>query len=564
MLLLTSCAGPSLQFVPGSEYADTQLLNEVDELVRDVMRENHVPGLSIGIVHEGKTLMLRGYGEANLENGIQVTPDTIFRAYSIAKLLTGLEVIRLTEEGCIDLDAPLDQVVPEWSGMRYRELSEPITVRHLLAHRGGLPRNSNFHPDDGVPLDDVLRLAVESMVDAPAARPAGVRYQYSNVGYNLLGRAVEVARDKSFAVYMSYDALPDYGMDRSAFFTGFLPSDAQIATGYVREKRRFHPAKLYDLNELASGNLFTSAADMAAFMTTMLETTPVSEGPISSESLWASYQPQFVSMDDPERTGLAWATSESLADELMVWHQGGDADANAVVALLPGSRTGICLLSNSGSYEGVKLLMLAVDCFRAVRKNLGVEAPSPAVPVDSVFDLPAPEQIIGRYVAYGQLMTIKNKRGRIKADFGVAALRMEPVGRTELGVEYSVRHWLEGLVAGAFPIDLELVRIIVPPIKPGEVVDHVWFAASDCGYEYCPRYPVPSETPVAWVNVEGEYDGCTVAVENGALRMSGVGFLRERDPGFFEVVGGIYNGETVMYDSATGTLFHQGIVYSRN
>ena len=558
LLLLTSCVSPPLETVPGHETADPQLISEVDDLVRSVMRKNHIPGLAIGIIHEGNTLVLRGYGEADRENSVPVTPDTIFRAYSIAKLFTGLEIVRLAAEERINLDDPLEAVVPEWSGMRYREPGGPVTLRHLLAHRGGLPRNSFFRPDGAVPLDDVLRLQVESMAGGWAAHSVAERYGYSNVGYNILGRAVELAREKSFAVYMSYDALPDYGMDRSAFFTGFLPGDTQIARGYVHLKGRYKPTELINLNQLASGNLFTSAADMIAFMTTILEAAPTGDGPLSYESLRASYKPQYATADDPERTGLAWATSEDLAGELMVWHQGGDIDANAVVALFPDSRAGICLLSNCGSYEGVKLLMLAVDCFRLIHaRQVSTE------PVRPPFEEPVPLAFSGRYVAYGKLMTIKNKGGRIKADFGVASLRMVPVDRTEMGTAYALRHWLGRFIAGAFPVDLKLARIVVPPIETGEVADHVWFVVSDCGYEYCPRYPAPPSVPDSWLHISGEYNSCTVTCKDNALYMSGVGYLREREPGSFEVVGGPYDGETVALDPETGALSHQGIVYER-
>ena len=70
LLLLTSCAGPSLEPVTGEEHGDPQLFRKVDGLVRKLMHKNHVPGLSIGIVHEGRTLVLRGYGEADRENDI--------------------------------------------------------------------------------------------------------------------------------------------------------------------------------------------------------------------------------------------------------------------------------------------------------------------------------------------------------------------------------------------------------------------------------------------------------------------------------------------------------------
>jgi CubicO group peptidase (beta-lactamase class C family) len=563
---ILSCAGFFLQPWTGDEQGTTQLLNEVDGLVHTLMRQNDVPGLSIAVVHEGRTLVLRGYGDADRENGVQVTSDTVFRAYSIAKVFTGLEVVGLAEEGLLDLDAPVASVVPEWRGVRYWEDSGQVTVRHLLAHRGGVPRNSNFHPTGGVPIEDVLRLQVESLEDAWAPFPAGERYKYSNAGYNVLGRAIEVARAELFAVYMSFTALPEYGMNRSAYFTGFLPPDAEIATGYVHERGRFRPAELYDLNELASGNLFTSAADMAAFMTTLLEATPGSGGPLSWESLQATYVPQFASATDPERTGLAWATSEELAGELMVWHQGGDADANALVALFPESRTGVCVLTNCGSYEGITLGMLAVDCLHAVHGHQPRAAPAAAVPARSASPATS-RQTVGRYVAFGQLgelLTIKEESGQLKADVGPAELRMERAGESKMGTAYSLHHWLGGILSDALlPIDLDLVRIIVPPVEPGGSAPHVWLAVSDYGYERCPRYDAPLGTPPSWLAVEGEYDGCDVTVEDSTLHMSGVGYLREHTPDYYQVVGGPYDGETVTRDSATGSLSHQGFDYPR-
>ena len=560
LMLFSSCAGFFFQSWPGDEQGSEELLDEVDNLVRALMRKNDVPGLAIGIVHEGETLVLRGYGQADRESNTPVTPDTVFRAYSLAKVFTGLEVVRLADEGIINLDAPLDIVVPEWPGMQYWQTGGTVTIRHLLAHRGGLPRNAPFFPSGPVPIDDALSLQVESMADTWAAHPVGTRYKYSNAGYNVLGRAIEVGRDVSFAVYMSFTALPEYGMVRSAYFTGFLPEDAELATGYVRKGGTFHPVELYDLNWLASGNLFTSAADLAACMSTLLETTPTSSGPLSYVALTSTYVPQYSSPGDPETTGLAWATCEEFAGELMVWHQGGDADANALLTLFPESRTGVCILTNCGSYEGITLSVLVADCLRAVRAN---PRPVPNT-LTSFSGAPAPDQFTGRYVAFGELMIIKESGSRIKADMGLAELRMEPAGESEIGTAYSLSHWLGDVVTdAAFPVDLELVQIIVPPVAAGEHAEHLWLALSDHGYEYCPLYSVPDTVPDSWVSVAGEYDGCEVTIDNDALHMSGIGYLRERGPGYFQVVGGPLDSETVTHDPARGTLTHQGIEYKR-
>jgi hypothetical protein len=226
------------------------------------------------------------------------------------------------------------------------------------------------------------------------------------------------------------------------------------------------------------------------------------------------------------------------------------------------------------------LLMLAVDTLRSVRVNEGGTKPGDASlrgaatpssghagATGPLSQTPAaelaPAAFSGRYIAFGEPIAIKTRGNRIKADFGIAGLRMEAAGVTDLGTEYSVHHWLGKIVSGAFPFNLELVRVIVPPVDQGEVADHLWLAVSDVGYEYCPRYSAPSEVPASWLRAAGTYNGCEVTIEDGALLMSGVGYLRETVPGLYEVVGGIFDGETVVRNPESGALSHQGLLYDR-
>lgn len=571
--IATSCTSVAMNPWIGEEEGDPALIAYVDTQVRDLIRKNDIPGLSIAVVHDGSVLVLRGYGLADREQETPATPDTVFRAYSIAKVFTALETVRLAEDGLIALDDPIANLLPEWPDMDRWQASAPVTVRHLLSHRGGLPRNSNYHENLAVAGVDCLRLQVESLGDAWAAYPAEYRYKYSNVGSNVLGRLIELERSELYALYMTNEVLPAYGMDRSAYLISFLPEDAVVATGYEYDRGQCYAHPPYDIIGLASGNLYATAADFAEFMMLLLGSTPSgTDLPIDHGTLLSTYVPQFSRADDPERNGLGWMTSETMMGELMVWHQGGDYDANALVALLPQSNIGICVLTNSGSYEGVDLLSLAADTFRAVQ-GTGVtstlpfvvaHAPSPSIaPLAGTSVQDDLERATGRYIAYGEVLELELSGDELRAQLGPVTLRLSLETENELGGVYSVRSWLDAVIPGGlFPVDLSLVRLIVPP-SGGLETEHLIMAVSDLSYEFCPRYPEIAEVPENWLTIAGEYDGCTVVVEDQTMKMTGVGYLVERSTDLFEVLGGVYSGETVSRNSVTGSLFHQGFEYRR-
>ena len=573
-VLFASCMGIGVYPGTGEEEGSADYIATVDDAIRELMRKQHIAGLSIGIVDHGSVLALRGYGHADRESDVPATPDTVFRAYSIAKVFTALETVRLADDGIVSLDSPVSMVLPEWQPLMRREESPPVTVRHLLTHRGGLPRNSNLRESE-VPLDDCLRLQVESLSGAWAAYPAEYRYKYSNVGFNALGRVIELERNHSFAFYMTTVALPSYGLHGSTYFLPLLPPGSVVATGYVYRGSTYEAHAPYDINGLASGNLYTTATDLTTFITRVLGEETGADGiPLEYDTLMQTYTPQFARASDPQRNGLGWMTSEELVGELMVWHQGGDFDANALIALMPQSDVGICILTNTGSYEGSELVYLAAELFAALK---GRPQPSAAhhEPAGQVISSRASaqdagqttitpiDQIEGRYIAFGEALDVHLRAGELRADLGPVTLKLRFEGQGALGEVYSVHHWLGNLdIDRLFPVKPSFVRIIVPPGGIGHP-DHLLLSVSDIMYEFCPRYPDISVVPESWLETEGEYDGCSVEIVNNTLKMTGVGFLANAEQNSFVVLGGIYDGETVRRDPATGSLFHQGREYRR-
>jgi CubicO group peptidase (beta-lactamase class C family) len=173
LLCLTFCAHASLQ------------ADEVDQYIRAQMEEQHIPGLSMAVLRQGKAVKSQGYGYADLEQKIKVTRDTVFQLQSITKSFTGTAIMMLAEDNKISLEDKigkyLDGLPDLWNG---------ITVRHLLTHTSGIKDFIN-EPTVDLAKDLEPQDVIRSLEKLPLNFEPGERYAYSNTGYHLLGMIIE-------------------------------------------------------------------------------------------------------------------------------------------------------------------------------------------------------------------------------------------------------------------------------------------------------------------------------------------------------------------------------------
>lgn len=161
---------------------DYRFLGEyLDWMIDQEARKNHVQGVSIAVVDGSRVVWSRGYGWADAERRIPATPDTLFRVGSVSKLLTATEIMRRVDRGEIELDSEVVQHLPAFRVHSRFTDPKPITVRSLLSHHSGLPRDYMFGmwTDQHSDLAKLVRdLAEDSLVEAPQTR-----FRYSSVGY---------------------------------------------------------------------------------------------------------------------------------------------------------------------------------------------------------------------------------------------------------------------------------------------------------------------------------------------------------------------------------------------
>ncbi len=234
----------------------------IDELRRDigaVLEREGVPGVGLALVGRDGPLWVGGVGVADRRTRAPVTADTVFRVASITKSIVGLGVMRLVEQGRLTLDRPLRELLPDVAIDNPWEASAPVTLAQVLEHTAGLDDmrpNETFVADDEMSTTDALAINPRSRVIRwrPGSRPA-----YSNVGYALAGRAIEVATGEPFDRWLRREILLPLGMPEADFHRS--PGlAARLATGYDEPD---HAARFVPIAHRPAGALLASATDLA-------------------------------------------------------------------------------------------------------------------------------------------------------------------------------------------------------------------------------------------------------------------------------------------------------------
>lgn len=201
-------------------------LESFDQLLPGLMAKWHLPGGAIAITKDEKLVLARGYGLADKESGLPVQPDSLFRIGSVSKPITGVAILKLVEDGKLDLDAKpfqlLDHLQPPPKAKVDPRLHE-ITIRQLLYHSGGWDPQKSFDPMGhfrqaasalNVPLPVKAETFIRYMMGRSLDFDPGTQHAYSNFGYCVLGRVIEKVSGQSYQDYVRDHLLEPIGITR--------------------------------------------------------------------------------------------------------------------------------------------------------------------------------------------------------------------------------------------------------------------------------------------------------------------------------------------------------------
>src|SRR5882724_5732869 len=172
--------------------------DRVDDFVREQVQTWHIPGVSIGVVSDGKVLLAKGYGFANIELGASATADTVYEILSITKQFTAAAIIVLVEEGKIGLDDTVAKYLPD-SPASWKDL----TVSHLLTHTSGIMDFTDIPPFfEQLRLDVTPAELLKAVKERPLQFAPGTQWRYSNSNYYLLGQIIEKVSAKKYEEFL--------------------------------------------------------------------------------------------------------------------------------------------------------------------------------------------------------------------------------------------------------------------------------------------------------------------------------------------------------------------------
>jgi CubicO group peptidase (beta-lactamase class C family) len=222
-----------------------------------------LPGIAVGVVHDQELVWARGFGHADIDKKVPVTPATRFRMASHSKLFTATAIMQLRDAGKLRLDDPIVRYLPWFTPDRDEPDDPDITVEELLTHSSGLSREAGSHWSDlKFPTAEEVRSYVRQ---SKAIYPPEVRWKYSNLAYTLAGMIVEAVSGEPYASYVQNHIFSPLAMASSSIDR---PDDG-LAIGYGRRmpdgKRQTFP--FVDARAMAPATGVTSTVeDMAKFV----------------------------------------------------------------------------------------------------------------------------------------------------------------------------------------------------------------------------------------------------------------------------------------------------------
>ncbi len=344
------------------------------------------PGCALGVIREGRLVLARGYGMANLEHAIALAPTSVFRIGSTSKQFTAAAMVLLQQDGALSLEDDIREYLPELP-----VYDRPVTIRHLLNHTSGVrdyltlmtlagKRGNDWYTDDDV----VAMLARQQDLNFPP----GNEYLYSNSGYFLLSQIVQRAAGQSLREYAEARIFGPLGMTHTHFHDDHSAVVPHRATGFAPSDHGGFDISMTTLDMVGDGGVFTSVEDLVRWDQNFYE--PTVGGPEFLDAMLT--RAILVSGDTLDYAlGLRHGLYRGLAT---VSHGGAFVGFRAQMIRFPTERFTVICLCNVSTVNPTRLARRVADIYLADRlepadtaaqseEQAGAEQPEPRAPSEA-------------------------------------------------------------------------------------------------------------------------------------------------------------------------------------
>jgi CubicO group peptidase (beta-lactamase class C family) len=358
---------------------------DIDRAARRFVEAGHVPGAAWAIVIDGELAHLGAAGTRRAGANEPVDGDTVFRIASMTKSFTAMAILALRDEGKLALDDPAERYVPELRGLAYPTGDSPrITIRHLLSHSAGFPEDNPWGDQQLAATEDEFSAMLRGGI--PFSNPPGLVYEYSNLGFAILGRIVSRVSATPYRQFVASRILRPLGMKSTTLEASEVPPD-RLAHGYRWEDEAWkEEPPLPDGAFGSMGGMLTSVRDLSRYVAAYLEAWPPRDGPETSPARRASLremqevwkpQPAVVSRDSAGTVrlnaggyGFGLRISQTCEYGRVVAHGGGLPGFGSLMRWLPEYGVGF-IAFGSRTYTGWN--GVADEAFALLAKSGGLQ-----------------------------------------------------------------------------------------------------------------------------------------------------------------------------------------------
>ncbi|WP_225727773.1 MULTISPECIES: serine hydrolase [unclassified Nocardia] len=374
----------------------------------DTLRDKyHVPGAQLAVLVDGEVFELAS-GVLHRGTGAEVTTDSVFLCGSVAKTYTATMIMMLVDQGKLDLDAKVVDVLPEF-GTPDPADTAVITIRQLLSHTGGLTNDFNHDTGRG---DDCIAKYVAALREVALDCRPGTAISYASTGFVVLGRIIEVLTGLTWDQAVHEMIAVPLGLDHLVT----LPEQAlkfRVAMSHLGEPGQYpEPAPEWDLmpRSVAPGaRVISSAGDMVRFARMHVDGGRAADGTsvLSAETV-AAMQRQEVDVPDKwtvsaDGWGLGW-TLYNWDGIKGIGHDGAAIGQYAYLRVIPAAGVAVALLTNGGGARE-----LYADLFRELLADLaGVRMPEPFAPANPPIRVDI-DRFVGVYQRAGVVVTVSKR-----------------------------------------------------------------------------------------------------------------------------------------------------------
>lgn len=382
-------AGVLATHAASSDPTPDALTARMDKLFADWNKTN-APGCGVAISRNGALIYERGFGLANIELGVPITPASVFPAASISKQFAAMSILLLAERGQLSLDDPVWKFIPEWANREHR-----VTIRHLLTHTSGL-REAFTLIGVGSPREDGLN--VNDAITRVLARQRGLNFvpgaefQYNNGGYNLLGTIVKKVSGQSLREFAQANIFEPLGMTHTHFHDDPAMLVPNRVTGYSRGRDGFRLARP-EGGIVGNAGLFTTASDLMKWEQNF------ADAKVGTPTLLAEMQQPVVATEWGDRSfygfGLLIGEHRGLRT---VGHGGGDPGISTYILRYPDQGFAVTVLGNMDEIPAMKLAQGVAEIHLADAFPAAVATNSPAMPASVPLTSEQLAEVAGLYL----------------------------------------------------------------------------------------------------------------------------------------------------------------------